>query len=181
MVTLRLQRRLASSVLKCGKNKVWMDNKETSEIALATTRGHIKKLVKDGIILRRAVTVHSRFRTRQRLEEKRKGRHSGTGKRRGAKEARMPVKILWIRRQRILRRLLRKLRKQRKIDRKIYHKFYLLAKGNQYKNKKVLLEAIFKEKKEKIRTEEIEQDQERRRNHNLAKRAQKLERRTTKA
>ena len=116
MVTLRLQKRLASSVLKCGKNKVWMDNKETSEIALATTRGHIKKLVKDGIILRRAVTVHSRFRTRTRLAEKRKGRHTGYGKRRGCKSARMPTKILWIRRQRILRRLLRKLRKQRKIE-----------------------------------------------------------------
>ena len=120
MVTLRLQRRLASSVLKCGKNKVWMDNKETSEIALATTRGHIKKLVKDGIILRRAHTVHSRFRTRTRLEEKRKGRHTGIGKRRGCKDARMPTKILWIRRQRVLRRLLRRLRKNRKIDRKIF-------------------------------------------------------------
>ena len=181
MVTLRLQRRLASSVLKCGKNKVWMDNKETSEIALATTRSHVKKLVKDGIILRRAPAMHSRFRTRQRLEEKRKGRHTGIGKRRGCKEARMPVKVLWMRRQRILRRLLRKLRLNRKIDRKLYHKFYLLSKGNQYKNKKVLLEAIFKDKKEKIRTEEIEQDQDRRRNHNMAKRAQKLERRTNKA
>ena len=180
MVTLRLQKRLASSVLKCGKNKVWMDNKETSEIALATTRGHIKKLVKDGIILRRAVTVHSRFRTRQRHEEKRKGRHTGIGKRRGAKDARMSSKVLWMRRQRILRRLLRKLRKQRKIDKRIYHKFYLLAKGNQYKNKKVLLEAIFKEKKEKIRNDEFEADQDRRRKHNLDKRANKLERRVKK-
>ena len=181
MVTLRLQKRLASSVLKCGKNKVWMDNKETSEIALATTRGHIKKLVKDGIILRRAVTVHSRFRTRQRLAEKRKGRHTGIGKRRGCKDARMPSKILWMRRQRILRRLLRKLRKQRKIDKRIYHKFYLLAKGNMYKNKKVLLEAIFKEKKEKIRNDEFEADQDRRRKHNLDKRSKKLERRVNKA
>ena len=181
MGTLRLQKRLASSVLKCGQNKVWMDNKETSEIALATTRGHIKKLVKDGIILRRAVTVHSRFRARLRLAEKRKGRHQGIGKRRGCKDARMPSKILWMRRQRILRRLLRKLRKQRKIDKRIYHKFYLLAKGNMYKNKKVLLEAIFKEKKEKIRNDEFEADQDRRRNHNLEKRAKKLERRVNKA
>ena len=181
MVTLRLQKRLAASVLNCGKNKVWMDNKETSEIALATTRGHIKKLVKDGIILKRAVTVHSRFRTRARLAEKRLGRHTGIGKRRGASNARMPTKILWIRRQRILRRLLKRLRKQRKIDKRLYHKFYLLSKGNQYKNKKVLLEAIFKEKKEKIRNDEFEADQERRRNHNLQKRADKVERRNKKA
>ena len=181
MVTLRLQKRLASSVLKCGKNKVWMDNKETSEIALATTRGHIKKLVKDGIILRRAPAVHSRFRTRQRLEEKRKGRHSGYGKRKGTKEARLPTKVLWIRRQRILRRLLKKLRKQRKIDKKLYHKFYLLSKGNIYKNKKVLMETIFKEKKEKIRNDEIQEDQDRRRQHNQEKRAKKIQRRVNKA
>ena len=33
------------------------------------------------------------------------GRHTGHGKRKGAKEARMPVKVLWIRRMRVLRRL----------------------------------------------------------------------------
>merc|ERR1719300_747246 len=33
MSTLRLQKRLASAVLKCGKNKVWLDPNETNEIA----------------------------------------------------------------------------------------------------------------------------------------------------
>ena len=181
MVTLRLQKRLAASVLKCGKNRVWMDNKETSEIALATTRGHMKKLVKDGIVLRRTVSVHSRSRTRRRLEEKRKGRHTGTGKVRGCKGARMPTKVLWMRRQRVLRRLLRKLRLQRKIDKKLYHKFYLLSKGNIYKNKKVLLETIYAEKKEKQRVEQFEAEQEHRRQHNMQKRAEKLERRAARA
>ena len=30
--TLRLQKRLASAVMKCGKNKVWLDPNETNEI-----------------------------------------------------------------------------------------------------------------------------------------------------
>ena len=30
----------------------------------------------------------------------------------------------------------------RKITKTIYHKFYLLCKGNEYRNKKVLMEAI---------------------------------------
>merc|ERR1712004_89386 len=66
-------------------------------------------------------------------------------------DARMPVKISWMRRQRALRRLLRKLRKARKIDKNLYHKFYLGSKGNLYKNKKVLIEAIHRERNEKLR------------------------------
>ena len=35
--TLRLQKRLASAVLKCGKNKIWLDPNETNEIANANS------------------------------------------------------------------------------------------------------------------------------------------------
>jgi len=45
---------------------------------------------------------------------------------------------------------LKKYRSQRKIDKHQYHKFYLASKGNQFKNKTVLIEAIHKNKKENI-------------------------------
>lgn len=37
-----------------------------------------RKLIKDGLIIRKAVTMHSRSRVRKNLDAKRKGRHMGT-------------------------------------------------------------------------------------------------------
>ena len=54
---------------------------------------------------------------------------------------------------------MKKYRASKKIDRTIYHKFYLASKGNQFKNRTVLIEAIFKEKTKKIEAEKLEAQQ----------------------
>lgn len=38
MAFLRLQKRLAATVLKCGKGRVWIDPNECNEVALANSR-----------------------------------------------------------------------------------------------------------------------------------------------
>ena len=79
----------------------------------------------------------------------------GTGKRRGTANARLPFKVLWMRRIRVLRRLLHKMRDAKKIDKHIYHTLYLRAKGNQFKNKRVLLETIHTMKAEQVQAKAL--------------------------
>jgi len=118
--------------------------------------------------------MHSRSRVKRYHEAKRKGRHTGHGKRRGTKDARMPSKVLWMRRQRVLRRLLKKYRDAKKISKDIYHHFYLASKGNQFKNKTVLIESIHKMKQEKIREKALEDQREARRQKNAIKKEKRV-------
>lgn len=130
--------------------------------------------------MKKPVSIHSRARARVYKEAKRRGRHTGVGKRKGARDARLPVKVLWIRRLRSLRRLLRKYRKAGKMTKSLYHECYLNAKGNQYKNKRVLVEAIHKERNEKKRTTKLEDDMKIRRTKNAEARKKKLDKKTAK-
>nr|XP_027201364.1 60S ribosomal protein L19-like [Dermatophagoides pteronyssinus] len=138
--------RLAADVLSCGRHRVSLNPECTAALQKASTRSAVRRLIEKRVIIKKAVKCHSRARARIFAEARRKGRHMGLGKRRGSKNARCPEKRVWLHRQRALRRVLRKLRASGSIDSHIYHSFYLKAKGNQFKNKKVLMEAIWQQK-----------------------------------
>ncbi|CAI9775894.1 unnamed protein product [Fraxinus pennsylvanica] len=104
------------------------------------------KLVKDAFIIRKPTKIHSRSRARRTKEAKIKGHHSGhrvmssnfgmhkSCKRKGTREARLPTKVLWMRRMRVLRRLLRKYRESKNKasrERKIARREERLAQGSQ--------------------------------------------------
>lgn len=77
MTNLRLQKRLAASILGCGKRRVWLDPSEVSEIANANSRQNVRKLIGNNVIMKKPQAVHSRSRKHRLDAAKRKGRHTG--------------------------------------------------------------------------------------------------------
>lgn len=136
---VKYQRRLAAEILKCGVNRVWIDDTMLDEVAEAITREDIKKLISNDVIKKKPVKGNTRGRHRYLEQQKKKGRRKGHGKRKGKKTARTPSKRDWMKRIRSIRRELKYLRDEGKIDRTIYRQFYRKAKGGTFEDRSDML------------------------------------------
>jgi len=175
MTIFNLQRRLAASIVNCGKRKIWIDPNEKNEISLTDSRANIRKLLKDGYILKKNSKNHSKNSIRLRKESGDKGRHRGIGKRKGTKNARSSYKRLWITRQRVLRNYLKKSRINMKIDNHLYRELYLKCKGNEFKNKRILIDYIQKAKVENKRKALLYEKFEKKRNKKVLNKEKKIQ------
>ncbi len=152
MTDLRNQRRMASDILKCGVKRVWMDYDRLDEIAKAVTKDDIRVLIKGKAIKSRQIKGISSGRNKYFKKQKEKGRRRGHGSRKGAKYARLPKKERWINTIRPIRLYLRTLRDEKKIDATKYRKYYMKAKGGEFRNKhhlqtRLISDGILKEDK----------------------------------
>ncbi|MBU7015342.1 MAG: 50S ribosomal protein L19e [Theionarchaea archaeon] len=133
-MNLSVQKRIASDVMDCGINRVWLDTERTEEISMAITREDIRKLVHRGLIKKKPEQANSRVRARKRTLQRKKGRRKGQGTRKGTLNARNPRKNRWMQRIRPLRRELKTMRDTRYIERNIYRRLYRMAKGGAFRS-----------------------------------------------
>lgn len=139
MTDLRNQRRMAAAILKCGRDRVWIDPDKLEDIATAVTRSDVRRLISSGSVVKLPARGVSRGRARGRSEDKKQGRRRGPGSRKGAQFARLPRKDRWMRTIRALRAELQALKEQKKIDSHVYRTYYMRAKGGQFRSRNHLL------------------------------------------
>jgi large subunit ribosomal protein L19e len=135
---LKVQKKLAASVLKCSKSRIRFDSSRLDEIKEAITKADIKALIEDNAISRKPVSNTSRFRARKKLVQKRKGRQRGIGSRKGKKTARLPKKKEWMGQVRKQREFLKYLRDKGIIEKMVYRDLYLKSKGGFFRSKRHL-------------------------------------------
>jgi len=106
------QKKMAAQILKCGVNRVWVDNSYLDQITQSVQKEDIRECIENGWIKARAVQGTSRVRALKRAEQKAKGRRKGQGKRSGTANARNPRKHRWMKTIRSQRRTLKAMREE---------------------------------------------------------------------
>jgi large subunit ribosomal protein L19e len=131
------QKRIAAGLMKCGVSRVRI--RQTEEVEEALTREDIRGLIQKGVIWSIQKKGTSKFASKKKLEQKKKGRMRGPGRRKGTKGARKNDKTKWIEKVRPLRSLLSDLRESGQISRQDYGILYRRVKGGFFRNRKHML------------------------------------------
>ena len=132
---LKNQKRIASQILKASPKRVKLDPKKFTEIKEAITKSDVKGLIRNDIITLNPKKGVSRVRARKIIVQKRKGRRSGQGSRKGKKTARLSSKRLWINKIRIQREFLKDLANSKLLTTRNYRELYLKIKGGYFRSK----------------------------------------------
>ena len=133
-MNLKTQMRIAGVVLKCSESRVYFSPDHLEEIKEAITKQDIRELINANIIQKKPAKGVCRVNARKLIVQKRKGRRSGQGKRKGTATARLPKKVAWMARVRTQRRLLKKLRASGRILVSDYGNLYRKTKGGFFRN-----------------------------------------------
>ena len=134
MTDLKAQKRMAADVLDVGKDRVWFDPDEQSEIAEAITREDIRDLVEEGTIRAKDAKGNSKGRARERAAKRAYGHRKGPGSRKGRSGGRKNSKDEWVSRIRAQRRRLKELRDDGPLNPTQYREVYNKASGGEFED-----------------------------------------------
>ncbi|MBI2148093.1 50S ribosomal protein L19e [Candidatus Woesearchaeota archaeon] len=135
-MNLKNKRLIASRLLKVGFDRVWFDPAKVTEIKEAITRDDIRKLIATGVVLVKQKKGVSRGRFRTFIKQKRKGRMSGPGSKKGKKTSRLGRKEAWVNRIRAQRDLFYQLLNKSKITNNTYSNLRAKAKGGFFRSRR---------------------------------------------
>ena len=130
-------RRIASEIMGMGESKIRFKTESLAKIEEALTREDVRTLIREGDITAVSKRGVSRVRARKKTAQKRKGRRSGTGSRKGTFATRTGDKLAWMAKIRAQRKLLRRFVESGRIPDESTRKIYLMVKGNAFKGVKV--------------------------------------------
>ena len=133
---LKVQKRLASQLLNCGPDRVVFDNDRLDDIKQAITNRDLRLLIGDGAITKKAGNFTSKVRARKVASQKRKGRQSGPGTKKGKYAARFQPKKTWMARIRVQREFVKLLVDKNIITKQAYRELYLKCKGGYFRSRR---------------------------------------------
>lgn len=133
---LKLQKRLASSVLKGSKKRIRFEPEVLDEIKEVLTKDDVRGMISRGLIRIKQKKGVSRVRAKKKAKQRTKGLRNGPGKRKGTKNARTPDKEIWMKKIRLQRKFLKELYNKEYITPQTYRKLYNKAKGGFFRSKR---------------------------------------------
>jgi large subunit ribosomal protein L19e len=133
---LKIQRRLASSIMKCSPKRVKFSVDKLKEIKEAITRGDIRGLIIDKLIVKQAIVGTSNTNSNKIKIQKRKGRQRGHGSRKGTAKARLNKKEAWIGRIRRQREFIKVLKEKELVPQNVAKALYRKSKGGFFRSKR---------------------------------------------
>jgi len=131
---MNLQKRLAADILKCSPERIVFDTDKLNDIKEAITKFDVRGLISKGIIKKRPVKGSSFVRARKNKVQKRKGRRTGIGSRKGKASARNYPKKVWVNTVRAQRNFLKSLKIKGLISSDVFRKLYSRSKGGFFRS-----------------------------------------------
>lgn len=140
-MNLGKQKKLASRALGVSPKRVKFNltSETRKDLKELISREGVKDLVAEKVITKLPKKGNSRTSANHILAQKKKGRRSGHGNRKGTANARFKSKDKWMIKIRALRAVLKTLKINNKLDTKTNRELYQKAKGNFFRNKRHML------------------------------------------